>query len=327
MGNESLQVALIKYNKKTWCKSGLLGIFIGLAVIVPGISGSTTAIIFKLYDQFLYAISNIFKKFKQCFIFLLPILLGAIVGVAGGFFAVQKLLELLPFAIVCLFAGLMTGAVPSVNDEIKDKKYDGKRVALLCVGVLLPVLMGATSAILSLRTGSLAGDKFQTIGWWQPILALLFGAFVGLTQVMPGLSASAFLMTVSWFMSLVESVSLTYWLSNPQIFIIYAALGVGFLGGVFGFSKLLTNLLSKHRVGAYTFILGLSIGSIFSIFCNGDILETYLAWQGAKTGAIILSVALGVALFAIGVVAAYLLVRFERKKSKEAEEIPASTQQ
>ena len=66
---ESLEIALLKYNKKTWCKSGLLGFFIGLAVIVPGISGSTVAIIFKLYDNFLYAVGNLFKKFKLCFLF------------------------------------------------------------------------------------------------------------------------------------------------------------------------------------------------------------------------------------------------------------------
>ena len=53
MAQESMEIALIKYNRKTWCKSALLGFFIGLAVIVPGISGSTVAIIFKLYDQFL----------------------------------------------------------------------------------------------------------------------------------------------------------------------------------------------------------------------------------------------------------------------------------
>ena len=67
MQKESLEIALIKYNKKTWCKSALLGLFIGLAVIVPGISGSTVAIIFKLYDSFLYAVGNFFKKFKVCF--------------------------------------------------------------------------------------------------------------------------------------------------------------------------------------------------------------------------------------------------------------------
>ena len=36
MAQESLEIALIKYNRKTWCKSALLGFFIGLAVIVSG---------------------------------------------------------------------------------------------------------------------------------------------------------------------------------------------------------------------------------------------------------------------------------------------------
>ena len=68
MRQDSLEIALIKYNKKTWCKSALLGFFIGLAVIVPGMSGSTVAIIFKLYDQFLYAVGN--KKAKHFLNFL-----------------------------------------------------------------------------------------------------------------------------------------------------------------------------------------------------------------------------------------------------------------
>ena len=104
MAQESMEIALIKYNRKTWCKSALLGFFIGLAVIVPGISGSTVAIIFKLYDQFLYAVGNLFKQFKKCFIFLLPIGVGIVLGLFLGFFTVQKLLELLPFAVVGLFA-------------------------------------------------------------------------------------------------------------------------------------------------------------------------------------------------------------------------------
>ncbi len=66
---------------------------------MPGISGSTVAIIFKLYDQFLYAVGNLFKQFKKCFIFLLPIGAGIVLGLLLGFFTVQKLLELLPFAV------------------------------------------------------------------------------------------------------------------------------------------------------------------------------------------------------------------------------------
>jgi heme/copper-type cytochrome/quinol oxidase subunit 2 len=66
-------------------------------------------------------------------------------------------------------------------------------------------------------------------------------------------------------------------------------------------------------------IVGLSLGSIVSMFCNGDVMEVYMAWAtgGVSTGNIWLSVVLGVALFAVGVVLAYLLVRYERKKAAQ----------
>ena len=141
---ENLEIALLKYNKKTWFKSALLGLIIGIAVIVPGISGSTVAIIFKLYDQFLYAIGNLFKQFKKCFAFLLPIGLGVVAGFLLGFITVQQLLKINLFAIVCLFAGLMCGAFPAVWDEVKgacfsarwdDHSFIGRRIR----GVLLRV--------------------------------------------------------------------------------------------------------------------------------------------------------------------------------------------
>ena len=134
-----MQMALIRYNKKTWCKSAVLGFFVGLAVIVPGISGSTVAIIFKLYDQFLYAIGNLFKQFKKCFTFLLPIGIGVVLGLVLGFIGVKQLLKILPFAIVGLFAGLMVGAFPAVKDELKGAEMNAKRVVLFVVGVLVPI--------------------------------------------------------------------------------------------------------------------------------------------------------------------------------------------
>ncbi len=314
MQEKSLEIALIKYNKKTWCKSALLGFFVGLAVIVPGISGSTVAIIFKLYDQFLYALGNLFKKFKACFAFLLPIGIGIVVGVLLGFITVKKLLEFLPFAIVCLFAGLMSGAFPAVTDELKGAEWNAKRVGLFILGLAIPVALGCTSAILSVK-GSSAADIFASIQWWQVALALLVGFVVGVTQIVPGLSASAFLMAVGWFGSLMESVSMTYWKANNPIFFIYAGLGIGFLLGLFTFSKLLTYLFGKARYDSYSMIVGLSLGSILSIFCNGDIMETYVAW--AKSGVVWLDLLLGVALFAVGAFGAYQLVKYERKKSKE----------
>lgn len=317
MMQESMEIAFIKYNRKTWCKSGLLGFFIGLAVIVPGISGSTVAIIFKLYDQFLYAIGNLFKQFKKCFTFLLPIGIGAVLGVALGFFTIRELLEILPFAVVCLFAGLMCGAFPAVTDELKGAERTPKRVALFLIGVLLPVAIGCVSAWLSVGANGAEADKFASVEWWHIVLGLAFGYVVGVTQIVPGMSATAFLMAVGWFASVMSSVSLTYWQANPAVFLVYIALGVGFLAGLFTFSKFLTFVFAKARQTAYSLIVGLSLGSILSMFCNGDVISTYIGW--GQNGANVLDIVLGVVLFVVGVVGAYLLVRYERKKGAEEE--------
>ncbi len=326
MAQESMEIALIKYNKKTWCKSALLGFFIGLAVIVPGISGSTVAIIFKLYDQFLYAVGNLFKKFKACFLFLLPIGIGLVAGFLLGLIGVQKLLEINMFAIVCLFAGLMLGAFPAVKDEIKGAELTVKRVILFMVGLMIPVLMGGMSALntaQSLKTQEMMSmqasqDIFAEVQIWHVILAVAFGFIVGITQIVPGLSASAFLMTVGWYNGLMSSVSMTYWKSNFAIFFVYAGLGVGFLLGLFSFSRLLTHLFNVARHTSYCMIVGLSLGSIISMFCNGDIINVYLNW--ATNGVAMADIVLGVVLFAIGCIGAYLLVQYQRKKDAETAE-------
>lgn len=306
---EDLQKALIAYNKKTWCKSALLGFFVGLAVIVPGISGSTVAIIFKLYDAFLYAVSNLFKQFRRCFFFLLPIAIGIVIGLAAGFFTVQKALEYIPFAIVGGFAGLMCGAFPAVTDELKGAERTPKRVALFLAGVAIPVAAAICSIVLS---GG-AGKDFSA--WWRIALCVPVGAIVGLTQVVPGLSASAILMSIGYFTPLVESVHVTYWKANPIIFLTYAALGVGFLIGIFFSSGALTRAFEKARHTAYSMIVGLSLGSIIAMFCNVEIFAVYKAW--AKSGVAWKDFWLGVALFAAGAAIAYLLVRYQRKKDAE----------
>ena len=308
--NESMEIALVRYNKKTWSKSALLGFFIGLAIIVPGISGSTVAIIFKLYDKFLYAVGNLFKNFKKCFLFLLPIGIGLVVGLLCGFVTVKKLLEWLPFAVVTLFAGLMIGAFPAVKDELKGAEMTKKRLPLLVLGTLIPIAVGVVSVLLSTKTAE--GELFKNVEWWHVVLGLPIGYIVGVTQVVPGLSASAILMSIGWFAPLMGSVSMTFWRASPKIFLVYLALVFGFLLGVFTFSKLLTNAFSKHRHTVYSLIVGLSLGSIVTMFYNPDIFLVYAAW--AKSGVDLFELFLGLFLMAVGVAISYLLVRYERKK-------------
>ena len=68
MSNDVKQIKecpLKKHTPKSFLLALALGIFIGLAVIIPGISGSTVAIIFGMYAAMLYALGNVLNDFKR----------------------------------------------------------------------------------------------------------------------------------------------------------------------------------------------------------------------------------------------------------------------
>ena len=294
-------------NGKEVAKGGILGAFIGLAVIVPGVSGSAVAIIFRLYEKLLYALGGIFRRFKESARFLLPIALGGIVGLAAGFFGVRFLLNLLPFAIVALFAGLMLGAFPAVTDEIKGEKPTPLRIVLFLLGLLFPIGLSALSVF-----GTPDMLSLENLSWYHYILFLLVGYAIAVTQLVPGLSATALLMTFGCFTPLMNSVSLTYWQENPMVLLVYACLAVGFVLGLLTFSNGLSRLLEKKRAPAFYTIAGLSLGSIVTMFFNPEIVEVYESWT--LNAAMWRELGIGMALFGIGIIAATYFVRYERNR-------------
>ena len=296
----------LKYDsKRDVVKGGVLGTFIGLAVIVPGVSGSAMAIIFRLYEKLLYALGNIFKKFKKCFRFLLPIAIGAVIGLVLGFFGVRALLNFMPFAIIALFAGLMLGAFPSVKDQLKGERPTTKRILLFILGLILPIVISAISIFATEGTVSL--DNLQ---FYHYIIFLVLGYIIAITQLVPGLSATALLMAFGYFSSLINSISLSYWQSNPKIFIVYLCLIVGFVIGLFTVSKFMSKLIDRYRAPTFFTVAGLSLGSVVSMFFNPDIVAVYRSWDFSWSTWCDLGV--GIVLFIVGIIVAYLFVRYER---------------
>ena len=139
----------------------------------------------------------------------------------------------------------------------------------------------------------------------------MLGYLVAITQVVPGLSATAILMAFGYFTSIMDSVHLSYWQQNPAVFGVYACLGVGFILGLVTFSKLLTKIFAKRRAAAFFVIVGLSLGSIVTMFFNPDVYAVYQSWTMSLN---VLDLSLGLVLFVVGVVVAYLFVRYERRK-------------
>ena len=152
----------------------------------------------------------------------------------------------------------------------------------------------------------------ENLSVWHYILFLLLGFAVAITQLVPGLSATALLMIFGYFKAIMDSVSLTYWQSNPQVFIVYACLAVGFLVGLVSVSKFMSTLLERHRVDSFFCICGLSLGAAVTMFFNPDIYVVYLGWAG--DGVKVWELVLGIVLFFGGLFASYSLVNVERKK-------------
>lgn len=296
------------HTAKSFIAALILGVFIGLAVIVPGVSGSTIAIIFGLYTGMLYALGNILGDFKRCFKFLLPIGFGVIIGFAAGFLVIQRVFELYLFQIICLFVGLMIGAIPALTREIKGAKITTSRGILFAVGVIIPLAIGAVSIALS--SGSESTATYTDFPVWRILAYLPLGFVVSVTQIVPGLSATAILMAFGQFRPILNSLHREFIFENPQVLLLYAALGVGFILGIVCVSRLFSNILAKHKTTAFFMVIGLSFGSIASMFLNTDVFAVYTEWF-ASASVPVPTVIVAAVLLAVGWIGSYALTKYE----------------
>ena len=96
------------------------GIMIGVANIIPGVSGGTIAVIVGVFDRLLAALNTLFKKFKDNLKFLIPLGIGAVAGIL----ALSRLMEycLVKFEIQTnfFFVGLVIGSIPLIYNKVSD---------------------------------------------------------------------------------------------------------------------------------------------------------------------------------------------------------------
>ena len=78
-------------------KDILKGMIIGLANIIPGVSGGTMAVSMGIYDKIIHCISHFFSDIKKNIIFLLPIVTGMGIAIIASAFGIDYLFETFPF--------------------------------------------------------------------------------------------------------------------------------------------------------------------------------------------------------------------------------------
>ena len=105
-------------------KNLIFGLLIGIANAIPGVSGGTMAVILNIYDKIMYSLS--LKNIKNHLKFLIPLAVGAIVGIYGLSNVIVKAMENYPVILKFCFIGLVLGSIPALYKRAKGETFHKK---------------------------------------------------------------------------------------------------------------------------------------------------------------------------------------------------------
>lgn len=250
------------------------GMMIGIANVIPGVSGGTMAVSLGIYDRLIGCISGLTKRFRESISFLIPILIGCALGIAGFTYAIEYLLSKHTFVTCMAFVGLILGGLPMLYQSLR-RKMQASRGGIGVFGVLAFLLAFAVSAGLPmLKTGE---EALTVIPASAANMAILFvlGIVASATMVIPGVSGSMMLMIFGYYYGIVNTI--TGFLDALRAadvaalkdgFLLLVPFGIGVLLGIVLIAKLISFLFERFGVQTYCAILGLVIASPFAIFYN-----------------------------------------------------------
>lgn len=276
------------------------GAAIGVAVIIPGVSGGTVAVLLNIYDKLINALGNLRKNFNENIAFLTPILLGMALAFAATYFPLKFALECVPFPTVMLFVGLMVGSFPKL---FKDSMAFGFKKLNTC-SVFLPFAAIIVICVLKLLVSAGDADLSANMPIWG-YFAIIGVAMLGsCALVIPGVSGSMLLMILGYYAPVLGLVSalLTDFLHSALVLALFA---LGVIIGFFSIAKLMKFFLEKFPRGTRWAIIGFVLGSIPAIFIVFD-------YSTAPMDG--LQIAAGVVLCALGAVASYALTAYVDRK-------------
>ena len=255
------------------------GVFIGIANIIPGVSGGTIALSMGIYDKLIGAVSNFLKDWKKSVITLLPILVGCGIGLVGFTFAIEYLLSEHTFVTCMTFIGLILGGLPVLIHQLKGKLAErGGSIGIS--GVICFLLLFAFAILLPLFGTDEEVMKTLTASPALMVILFFIGIIASATMVIPGVSGSLVLMILGYYYGIIESIKnfleALKAMDIPALtngFLVLAPFGVGVLLGIFLIAKLITFLFERYGVQTYCAILGLILSSPFAIFYNTGLFE------------------------------------------------------
>lgn len=245
-------------------KNFLGGILIGIANIIPGVSGGTIIVILGLFDKVMSSISNLFKlkiSMKErlnSFFFLCQIGIGLLIGLVGFAKVLEFLFVKFEMQTLFFFAGLILFSVPM----LKKQELEGNKInyiyfilGILLIGIIAYLNPGESGNIVKLDTLLNTDLTFVYL-----MSLVIIGAIAGATMIFPGISGSMVLLVIGkyhLFKGYVANV--TTFNFNILIPLAFIAIGVGI--GIILSAKLTNYLIQNFKTNTMSFIIGLIIMS------------------------------------------------------------------
>lgn len=232
------------------------GLTMGMADLVPGVSGGTMAFVFGIYDELLYTIKILTGtvpklllkgKLKKAlriipFGFILPLGIGIVSVIFGMAQVISYLLEKQTVFLYAFFFGLVLGSVYIISKRIH--RWNRNRTSLL--------LLGFTLIFLIIGMGSIGGN--------DSFLALFFtGIFAIVAMVLPGISGSLIMVLLGQYEIVINIVAERN-LIGITFFVAGALIGLAI------FVRLLSWLLKHYYFAVISFLIGVMAGSLRSIW-------------------------------------------------------------
>ncbi|MGI6710618.1 MAG: DUF368 domain-containing protein [Bacilli bacterium] len=300
------------------------GMMIGIANVIPGLSGGSIAVAFNIYDKFIYGFSNFFKHPIKTIKLLWAIVLGMGIGIAVSVVGVIYFLENFPVPTTMLFVGMVIGSLPFIKkkmDKEEKTKYDLSvfiSMIVLMLGVMLMHIFFGENMV-----------DITTINLKIVIIILILGIVSAATMIVPGISGSMMLMVLGYY----------YYITSLSDGIVRAVLNLDFIGmwdfvwpmvpfvlgnviGVVFMAKLLEKALIKYPRQLYCAILGLLISSPILIFYSMYKDYPTAVMSSLEGAGIILTVGIGFVLMVLGALFVNYMSKFEEKENESKAEEP-----
>ena len=247
------------------------GFCMALADSVPGVSGGTVAFILGFYDDFIKALDDIFRgnweAKKKAGIYLFKILIGWAVGFLLAASILSDLFNTKIYEMSSLFLGFIIFAIPLVvKEELESIKGKYKNIIWGVLGIALVITVISTNTSINV-------SNLQTLNLGTAIYIFLVAMVAISAMILPGISGSTMLLIFGIYIPIMNNIK-AFMHFDFSVIPSLVIFGLGIIAGLMAFAKVARKCLEKHRSQTVYAILGLMIGSIYSIIIGPATLET-----------------------------------------------------